>query len=132
VRNYKIALVMTWALVAVGLAADSNPLAGAWKGTWDGGSGGGGFDMNFAVSSDGKLGGTVAVTTGMGNYNAAFSTATFVGGKLTAAYDYPPDLQGEVTLAGSFDAKAGSGTWSLAAKGQPAQSMAGGTWKVAR
>jgi hypothetical protein len=131
-RNYKIALVMTWALVAVGLAADSNSLAGPWKGTWAGGGGAGGFDMNFAVAADGKLTGTVAVTTDMGNYNASFSSATFAGGKLAAAYDYPPDPQGEVTLAGSFDAKAGSGTWSLAAKGQPAQSMAGGTWKVAR
>ena len=131
-RNNKFALLLAFAWVAVAFAAQSNPLAGAWKGNWSGGGGGGGFDMTFAASADGRLTGTVAVTTDMGNYNATFSAASFKDGRLTAAYDYPPDVQGEVTLAGSFDANSGSGTWSLGAKGQPSQAMAAGTWKVAR
>jgi hypothetical protein len=130
-RNYKFGLMLMFALVAVGFAAEGNPLSGAWKGTWAGG-GGGDFDMNFAPAADGKLTGTVAVTTDMGNYNATFSSATFKDGKFAAAYDYPPDVQGEITLTGSFGPKTGTGTWSLGAKGQPSQSMAAGAWKVAR
>jgi hypothetical protein len=50
----------------------------------------------------------------MGDYNAKFRTATLTGDKLTGAYDYPPDPQGEVTVTGSFELKSAMGTWSLA------------------
>jgi hypothetical protein len=130
-RNYQFGLLMMFALLAVGIAADTNPLAGIWKGTWAGG-GSGDFDLNFAQAAGGKLTGTVAVTTDMGNYNATFTSITFKDGKFAAAYDYPPDPQSEITMMGNFDANSGNGTWSLGAKGQPSQSMAGGTWKVAR
>jgi hypothetical protein len=130
-RNYKYGLLVAVALAAVAMAAEHSPLAGAWQGTWAGG-GSGDFDLNFAQAADGKLTGTVAVTTDMGNYNATFSSITFQDGKFAAAYDYPPDVQGEITMTGSFDAKTGSGSWSLGPKGQASQSMAAGTWKVAR
>jgi hypothetical protein len=130
-NKYSFGWILILALAAAGFAADTHPLSGAWKGTWAGG-GSGNFDMNFTLTADGKLGGTVAVTSDMGNYNASFSSAVFSAGKLAAAYDYPPDPQGEITLNGNFDAKSGNGTWSLGAKGQPSQSIAAGTWKVAR
>jgi len=57
---------------------------------------------------------------------------TFTGDKFTGAYDYPPDVQGEVIIAGAFDPKTATGTWALGAKGQPGQSVATGTWKVSK
>jgi hypothetical protein len=130
-RNHKFSWLLIFALVGVGFAADGDRLLGAWQGSWAGG-GSGDFNLNFAQTADGKLTGAVAVTTDMGNYNATFSTITFKDGKFAAAYDYPPDVQGEITMTGSFEAKTGNGTWSLGAKGQPNQSMAAGTWQVAR
>ena len=68
----------------------------------------------------------------MGDYNAKFSTVTVAADKLTGAYDYPPDPQGEVTIIGSFDPKNATGTWSLGAKGQSGQQAIAGTWKVSK
>jgi hypothetical protein len=126
-------LLGLWAAgpVNVAVAADGDQYLGAWKGTWEGG-GSGGFDLTFARGADGKITGSVAVTTDMGNYNATLSALSFKDGKFSGAYDYPPDVQGEITMAGNFDAKTGTGTWSLGPKGKPAESMAAGTWKVAK
>jgi hypothetical protein len=129
-----VALASTWASppIDVAAAADGDQYVGIWKGSWEGGGGSGRFDMTFARGSDGELTATVAVGTDMGDYNAKFSKLTFVSEKFTGAYDYPPDVQGEVIIAGSFDPKNATGTWSLGAKGQPGQSMAAGTWKVSK
>jgi hypothetical protein len=129
-----VALASTWASapIDVAAAADGDQYVGTWKGSWEGGGGSGRFDMTFARGSDGELTATVAVGTDMGDYNAKFSKLTFVSEKFTGAYDYPPDVQGEVIIAGSFDPKNATGTWSLGAKGQPGQSMAAGTWKVSK
>jgi hypothetical protein len=118
--------------VDVAAAADGDQYVGTWKGSWEGGGGSGRFDMTFARGSDGQLTASVSVGTDMGDYNATFSKLAFVSEKFTGAYDYPPDVQGEVIIAGSFDPKNATGTWSLGAKGQGAQSMAAGTWKVSR
>jgi hypothetical protein len=88
--------------------------------------------MTFARGSNGELTAAVAVGTDMGDYNAKFSKLAFVSDKFTGAYDYPPDVQGEVIIAGSFDPKNATGTWSLGAKGQPGGAMAAGTWKVSK
>jgi hypothetical protein len=117
---------------SVAAAADEDQFVGTWKGSWEGGGGSGRFDMSFARGSDGQITASVAVGTDMGDYNAKFSKAAFVREKFTGAYDYPPDVQGEVIIAGSFDPKNATGTWSLGAKGQPGQSMAAGTWKVSK
>jgi len=129
-----VALASTWASgpIDVAAAADGDQYVGTWKGSWEGGGGSGRFDMTFARGSAGELTATVAVGTDMGDYNAKFSKLTFVSEKFTGAYDYPPDVQGEVIIAGSFDPKNATGTWSLGAKGQPGQSMAAGTWKVSK
>jgi hypothetical protein len=116
----------------VAAAADVDQYIGTWKGSWEGGGGSGRFDMTLARGSDGQITASVSVGTDMGDYNAKFSKVAFVSEKLTGAYDYPPDVQGEVIIAGSFDPKNAAGTWSLGAKGQPGQSMAAGTWKVSK
>jgi hypothetical protein len=129
-----IALASAWASVPIdaAAAADGDQYVGTWKGSWEGGGGSGRFDMTFARGSDGELTATVAVGTDMGDYNAKFSKAAFVSAKFTGAYDYPPDVQGEVIIAGSFDPKNATGTWTLGAKGQPGAAMAAGTWKVSK
>jgi hypothetical protein len=88
--------------------------------------------LTFLRGADGKISGTVSVGTDMGDYNAKFSTVTVAADKLTGAYDYPPDPQGEVTVVGSFDGKNAAGTWSLGAKGQSGQQAFAGTWKVSK
>ncbi len=95
-----VALASLWAAVyfSVAAAADEDQYVGTWKGSWEGGGGSGRFDMTFARGSDGQLTASVAVGTDMGDYNAKFSKAAFVSEKFTGAYDYPPDVQGEVII----------------------------------
>jgi hypothetical protein len=113
-------------------AVEGQQYVGSWTGTWEGG-GSGRFDMTLELGSDGKMTGGVSVGTDQGDYTAKFSKAVFTGNKLSATYDYPLDAQGEVTIAGTFDGKTGTGTWGLGAKGQSeAQALASGTWKTAK
>jgi hypothetical protein len=139
-RPYKITaaaialLTIIWGAtqVAVAAASDGEQYIGLWKGTWEGAGAGGRFDLTVAKGSDGKLAVSVSVGTDMGDYTAKFSTVTITGDKLTGAYDYPPDAQGEVTVTASFDVKNAIGTWSLGAKGQPGGQAIAGTWKVTK
>jgi hypothetical protein len=138
-RPHKVAVVVLllvglWAAAQIGVAfaADGDQYVGTWKGTWEGAGAGGRFDLTFARGSDGKIAASVSVGTDMGDYNAKFSTVSVSGDKLAGAYDYPPDAQGEVTIAGSLDAKNATGTWSLGAKGQPGGQAIAGTWKVSK
>jgi hypothetical protein len=127
-------LVTLWFGIRIHAAAavEGQQYVGSWTGTWEGG-GSGRFDMTLEVGSDGKMTGGVNVGTDQGDYTARFSKAVFTGSKLSATYDYPLDAQGEVTIAGTFDGKTGTGTWGLGAKGQSeAQAMASGTWKTAK
>jgi hypothetical protein len=123
-----------WACASTNIAtaADGDSLVGIWKGGWEGAGSSGRFDLTFARGSDGKLTASVSVGSDMGDYNAKFSTLKPTGDKFTGAYDYPPDVQGEVTITGSFDPSTATGTWSLAGKGQPNPAMAAGTWKVSK
>jgi hypothetical protein len=127
-------LISMWAVAQIGaaLAGDADPYVGTWKGSWEGAGAGGRFDMTFLRGADGKIAASVSVGSEMGDYNAKFSTVTLSGDKLAGAYDYPPDPQGEVTIAGSFDAKNATGTWSLGAKGQAGGQSIAGTWKVSK
>ena len=129
-----VMLATLWSVTRfdVAAAADGDQYLGTWKGSWEGGGASGRFDLTFARGSDGKLTGSVSVGTDMGDYDAKFSTVAVAADKLTGAYDYPPDPQGEVTITGSFDPKNATGTWSLAAKGQPGQQAFAGTWKVSK
>jgi hypothetical protein len=118
--------------IPVAAAADGDQYVGTWKGQWEGGGGSGRFDLTFVLGSDGKLAAMVSVGTDMGDYNAKFSSVAFAGEKLAGAYDYPPQPQGEVIIAGSFDPKTATGTWALGAKGQPGGQSITGTWKVSK
>lgn len=138
-RPYKVAVAVlllaglwTAAQVAAVFAADSDQYVGAWKGSWEGAGAGGRFDLTFTHDSDGKLAASASVGTDMGDYTAKFSKVAVAGDKLTGAYDYPPDAQGEVSIAGAFAANNATGTWSLGAKGQPGGQAIAGTWKVAK
>jgi hypothetical protein len=139
-RTHKLtmmALLMiagVWGVLPFGVAgaADGDQYVGTWKGAWEGGGGSGRFDLTFARGSDGKIVASVSVGSEMGDYNAKFSTVTVNADKLAGAYDFPPDPQGEITIAGTFDAKNASGTWSLAAKGQPGSPGFAGSWKVSK
>ena len=124
-RPWKVAAtVLMWfgfwaaAQVSAVHAAEPDGYIGTWKGEWESGGAGGRFDLTFSRGSDGKLAASVAVGSDMGDYNANLSTVSFAGNKLSGAYDYPPDARAEVTIAGAFDPKSATGTWSLGAKGQ--------------
>jgi hypothetical protein len=137
-RKLAVVALLLLATVCAGLpsgiaiAADGDQYVGTWKGTWEGAGASGRFDLTFVRGGDGKLGASVSVGTDMGDYNAKFSSMSLTAAKLAGAYDYPPDPQGEVTITGSFDAKNATGTWSLAAKGQPGGQAIAGTWKVSK
>src|SRR5271163_5078946 len=122
-----VMMMAMWSAMRLDMAqaADGDQYVGTWKGSWEGGGASGRFDMTFSRGGDGALSATVAVGTDMGDYNARFSKLTFVAEKFTGAYDYPPDVQGEVIIAGAFDPRNAAGTWALGAKGQPGgQAMA--------
>jgi hypothetical protein len=127
-------LVGLFATAQIGavFAADGDQYAGTWKGRWEGAGAGGRFDLTITRGGDGKIAASVSVGTDMGDYNAKFSTVNVAGNKLAGAYDYPPDPQGEVTIAGSFDVTNATGTWSLGAKGQAGGQAIAGTWKVSK
>ena len=108
----------------------ADQLAGTWVGTWDTGGSGGGFELTFDKGKDGALAGRVAVS-GEPSYKATLKALSFDGKKMAAKYDFTPDDQAEVVLAGSFDGSTASGTWSLRAKAGDSE-VASGTWTVTR
>ena len=109
-----------------GDAAAAKKYYGTWSGTWEGGSGGGGFDITLEAGKDGTPGGHVSVT-GEPTYKATLKTLAFDGAKMTATYDFPADPSILVTLTATFDADAAKGAWSI--KGGSVDSMSG-TWAV--
>jgi hypothetical protein len=111
-------------------AAAAPDFFGTWTGNWDGGSGGGGFDLVLEKNKDGAAGGTVSVT-GEPTYKATLKTVTFEGQKLTAVYDFPPDDRAEVLIAGTFDGDTGKGTWTVRGKNGGDAAFTGG-WSVKR
>ena len=137
--KYWIVASLLVASVVVGLsistvsAADGDQFLGAWKGSWEGGGKSGRYGLSFARASDGKLTGTVSVSSDSGDYNPKFRLLSFIGNRFTGVYDYTPNESWEMSVAGIFDPKNATGTWSLGAKGQPGgQAYATGTWKVSK
>lgn len=122
----------TLALVgAVALAqSDISAFTGTWNGTWEGG-GTGRFDLTIEKGSDGQPTGGVSVGTDQGDYTAKFKQLSFEGQNMKARYEFPPDPQADIVVAGTFNGGAAEGTWNLVAKDGD-QPFAGGTWKVAK
>jgi hypothetical protein len=123
-------------LAAPARAADGDQYLGTWSGTWAGTDGSSGhFQLNLERGSDGKLGGSIAVSQdggGGSDYTAKLKNAAFAADKFSAAYE-PPDGQSEIHMKGSFGAQGGDGEWSLGAKDQPSSpALASGTWKIAK
>jgi len=129
-----VSALLTTVLIGLQLHAaagtDGQQYVGTWSGTWEG-SGSGRFDLTLQIGTDGKIAGGVSVGTDQGDYTAKFTKISFTGNKLTGTYDYPLDAQGEVSIAGTFEATSATGTWGLGAKGQSdTQTVATGTWKT--
>jgi hypothetical protein len=111
-------------------SSDAEQFLGKWSGGWDG-AGSGGLELTLEKGGDGAVTGRVAVTSDDGNYNAAFTTLSFDGKKMSAKYDNPRGEGSEVVLAASFDGNAAKGTWSVRSKGTDNE-IAAGNWAVTR
>ena len=105
---------------------------GTWSASWEGAGSGGGFEVTLeqAKEKDGPVTGKVSVT-GEPTYKATFKSLAFDGKKMTARYDFPADESAEVVLAGTFEDKTATGTWSLRAKAG-GDEVVSGTWTVTR
>lgn len=104
---------------------------GTWSGSWEGAGSGGGFEITFDAGKDGgPITGKVSVT-GEPTYKAVFKSLAFDARKMSAKYDFPADDSAEVVLAGTFEEKTATGTWSLRAKAG-GDEVVSGTWTVTR
>ena len=97
---------------------------GVWSGHWDGAGSTGGFELTLEKGKDGAVTGKVSVT-GEPTYKANFKALSFEGKTMNAKYDFPPSDDAEVGLALTFDAKKSSGTWTLRAKANGSDVVAG-------
>ena len=97
-----------------GSSSTGEEFVGVWSGKWEGAGASGGFELTLEKIKDG-VAGKVSVT-GEPTYQAAFKKLSFDGKKMSAAYDFPPNEEGEVVLAVTFDGKKASGSWTLRAK----------------
>ena len=86
--------------------------------------------MTLEKNKDGPLTGKVSVT-GEPTYKASFKALSFDGKKMTAKYDFPPSDLAEVALTAIFDGNTAKGTWSLRAKADGTEAVAG-TWTVSK
>ena len=101
-----------------------------WSGSWEGSGSSGGFEVTLEKGKDGPVTGKVSVT-GEPTYKADFKALSFEGKKMTAKYDFPPSELAEVVLVATFDGNTAKGTWSLRAKADGAEVVAG-TWTVTK
>ena len=111
-------------------SASGEEFAGVWSGSWGGAGGSGGFDVTLEKGKDGVIG-RVSVT-GEPTYTASFKALSFDGKKMNAKYDFPPNAaDAEVWLAATFEGDKATGTWSLRAK-QDGSEVVAGTWTVTK
>lgn len=103
---------------------------GVWSGGWEGSGSSGGFELTLEKDKDHPVTGKVSVT-GEPTYKASFKELSFEGKKMTAKYDFPPSELAEVVLVATFDGNSAKGTWSLRAKADGAEAVAG-TWTVTK
>ena len=103
---------------------------GVWSGGWEGSGSSGGFELTLEKEKDRPVTGKVSVT-GEPTYKASFKELSFEGKKMTAKYDFPPSELAEVLLVATFDGNTAKGTWSLRAKADGAEAVAG-TWTVTK
>ena len=111
-------------------SAAGEEFIGVWSGSWEGSGSSGGFDVTLEKNKDGPLTGKVSVT-GEPTYKADFKALSFEGKKMTAKYDFPPSELAEVVLVATFDGNSAKGTWSLRAKADGTEVVAG-TWTVSK
>jgi hypothetical protein len=124
-----VVMLLAFAVVASARSGgdDAAKYFGTYTGTWDG-AGTGGFELTLEKNAAGAPGGKVSVT-GEPTYKATLKKLSFDGGKMTAAYDFPPDDRLEIILSATFDGGAAKGTWTARAKENGSDMMSGG-WNV--
>ena len=111
-------------------SSNGEEFIGIWSGSWEGSGSSGGFEVTLQKAKDGPVTGKVSVT-GEPTYKADFKALSFDGKKMTAKYDFPPSELAEVALTATFDGTTAKGTWSLRAKADGAEVVAG-TWTVTK
>lgn len=111
-------------------ASTGEEFVGVWSGGWEGSASSGGFELTLEKEKDGPVTGKVSVT-GEPTYKATFKALSFEGKKMTAKYDFPPSDQAEIVLIATFDGNNAKGTWSLRAKSDGTEVVAG-TWTVTK
>lgn len=132
-RKWTGAVAALLAICGVATLAATEPFAGAWSGSWEGGGNSGRIDLTLSAGANGELAGEASVGQTEGDYVAKLTAVKTDGSTFSARYDYPYDSQAEIALEATFEAAAASGTWALVPKGgDPASAMAGGTWKATR
>ena len=124
----RIVTVMT---LAAGLACAQDSIgAGTYKGVWNGGSGGGDFQMT--LTSDGKGGLTAQVVFAMGDEKVPCKTTSLKvdGASMKVVYQF--DLQGnklQSAVEGKLKGKTLEGTYKTTMPGGD-EAVDQGTWKV--
>src|SRR5262245_29053491 len=111
-------------------SSSGEEFVGVWSGSWEGSGSSGGFELTLEKNKDGPVTGKVSVT-GEPTYKADFKALSFEGKKMTAKYDFPPSELAEILLISTFDGNTAKGTWSLRAKADGAEAVAG-TWTVSK
>jgi hypothetical protein len=109
-------LVFCAALGAQAPKATEKDLIGLWAGRYDGGSGGGTFEMTIARDAQGKLGGNVSPKSDSGeSYTVPLTTVQFADGKATLKC---PDSSGEaeVTVDVTIEGTGMKGTFIVRAR----------------
>jgi hypothetical protein len=138
VRNRWCVAVCLVIFSALCVAAQKGPetsstgeeFVGVWSGGWEGSGSSGGFELTLEKDKDAAVTGKVSVT-GEPTYKANFKSLSFEGKKMTAKYDFPPSDLAEVALTATFDGNTAKGTWSLRAKSDGSEVVAG-TWTVTK
>lgn len=114
----------------VDASSPGEEFVGVWSGEWQGSGSSGGFEVTLEKNKDAPVTGKVSVT-GEPTYKADFKALSFDGKKMTAKYDFPPSELAEVVLVATFDGNSAKGTWSLRAKADGTELIAG-TWTVSK
>ena len=110
--------------------ASVEPFLGTWTGTWDRVGLSAGFELTLEKGNDGSTVAKVLVA-GDPTYQARLAQVAFDGAKMSGNYDFPPQPETEVVLAGSFDGSVVTGTWLLREKATNFE-LVSGSWRATR
>ncbi|MEO7272443.1 MAG: hypothetical protein ABIX28_00775 [Vicinamibacterales bacterium] len=125
-----LAIVLSAALGVAAQSGNADAMLGTWSGTWESSGTSGTFALTLAKTEGGALGGKVAVG-GEPAYEAALTSVSVEGSKLTAKYDFTPDPRAEVVLTATVEGQTAKGSWSVREKASGTEAVSG-SWTVTR